>query len=130
MGQGKWAEPGGRLSGVLSGGLPEEDIWGEDKRVLGVSLRKGRDEGFWAEVRGPGVQAVSRPRVCVPRRMPGVGWDEGAVPSQILGYGEVLVLLGFQVHTLGPTDAGRALRVQTLVVTHPAKWMSPQMSRM
>lgn len=88
--------------------------------MLGVSLRKGRDEGFWAEVRGPGVQAASRPRVCVPCRMPGVGWDEGVVPSQILGCGEVLVL--------GPTDAGQALRVQTLVVTHPAKWMSPQMS--
>lgn len=47
-------------------GFPEEEA-GEvrTRGCVGVSLQKGKDKGFWAEVRGPGVQAATGPRVGV-----------------------------------------------------------------
>jgi len=47
-------------------GFPEEEA-GEvrTRGCVGVSLPKGKDKGFWAEVRGPGVQAATGPRVGV-----------------------------------------------------------------
>ena len=84
---------------------------------VGVSLQKGKDKGFWAEVRGPGVRVATGPRVYVQHHTPCQGC--GGVPLQILGFGKVLCCWG-------PRDTGQAVQIQTLAVTHPAKQMSPQ----
>ena len=80
---GKWTEPRDKLSEVHAcmEGFPEEEATEMRPRgCVSVSLQKGKDKGFWAEVRGPGVSSHWAKGVCAtPRSMPGVWW--GASPD-------------------------------------------------
>ena len=81
-----------------------------------LACRKGRTKGSGQRLEG---QVCKQPLdlgwVC---NDAGQGW--GGTPLQILGFREVLVLLGSQGHRAGNTSSnfGRD--------THPAKRMSPQ----